>query len=143
MWKNDFTVGVLWSCVFFSFKCLFIKSVWSVIFEINEISISNLVKFRFQRMTFKIEWVFEKINYILSLKQAKRAMNLVTKKDHNNCKISYMRKKFFFVRLCHYILLTTSVWYLKTMLPNFPMVWKWCPEILFLNLNLTVPPNRA
>ena len=75
------------------FKCSFIKRVGSVIFELDEVSISNFVKFRFQRMTLKIEGVFEKINNILSQKLAKRAMNLLTKKDPDKCKISYMRKK--------------------------------------------------
>ena len=75
------------------FKCSFIKEVWSVIFELDEVSISNFVKLRCQRMTFKIKGVFEQINNILSQKLAERAMNLLTKKDHNKCKISYMRKK--------------------------------------------------
>ena len=79
-------------CVCF-YKCSFIKRVGSVIFELDEVSISKVVKFRFQHMTLKIERVFEKINNIFSQKLAKRAMNLVTKKDHNKCKISYMRKK--------------------------------------------------
>jgi len=48
-------------------------------------------------MTLKIEGVFEKINNILSQKLAKRAMSLLTKKDHNKCKISYMRKKSIFL----------------------------------------------
>ena len=47
----------------------------------------------------------------------------------------------FFVRLNHYILLNTPVWKLKSLLANFPMVWKWSPKILVLNLNLTVLPN--
>ena len=42
------------------FKCSFIKRVGSVIFELDDVSISNLVKFRFQRMTLKIELEFEK-----------------------------------------------------------------------------------
>ena len=46
-------------------------------------------------------------------------------------------QNFLHERKIHYILLTTSVWWLKSLLANFPMVWKWCPEILFLNLNLT------
>ena len=40
------------------FKCSFIKRVWSVIFELDEVSISNMVKFLFQRITLKIEGVF-------------------------------------------------------------------------------------
>ena len=32
------------------FKCLFIKRVWSVLFELDEVSISNFVKFQFQRI---------------------------------------------------------------------------------------------
>ena len=93
------------------FKCSFVLRVGAVIFELDEVSMSNFVKFEFLSMTLKIERVFEKTNTILSQKLAKRAMNLVTKKDHNQCKISYMRKKYiFFVRLYHYILLTTYVW---------------------------------
>ena len=45
-------------------------------------------------MTLKIERVFEKTNYIFSPKLAKRAMNWVSKKDHNKTKKFYMRKKF-------------------------------------------------
>ena len=44
----------------------------------------------------------------------------------------------FLVRLNHYILLTTSVWKLNSLLANIHMVWKWCLKILFLNLILTV-----
>ena len=58
---------------------------------------SNFVKFAFLNMTLKIERIFEKNNKILSQKLAKRAMNLVCKKDHNQCQISYMRKKYIFL----------------------------------------------
>ena len=60
-----------------------------------DLSYLNSMKFWFQRMTLKIEQVFEKINKILSQNMAKRAMNLLTKKDHNKCKISFMKKKLF------------------------------------------------
>ena len=121
------------------FKCSFVLRVGAVIFELDKVSMSNFVKFEFLSMTLKIERVFEKTNIILSQKLSKWAMNLVSKKDHNQCKISYMRKKYiFFVRLNHYMLLTTSVWKLNSLLANFPMVWKWRLKILFLNLNLTV-----
>ena len=94
--------------------CLFFKCslrVVAVIFELNKFTMSNFVKFKFLSTTLKIEGVFEKTNNILSKKLAKRAMNLVSKKDYNQCKISDMRKKYiFFVRLNHYILLTISVW---------------------------------
>ena len=36
---------------------------------------------------------------ILSKKLAKRAMNLLTKKDHNKSKISYMRKSQLFCKI--------------------------------------------
>ena len=95
--KNDFIVGVskmkINTLSVYFFKCSFIKRVCSVIFELDEVCISNFVKFRFQRMTLQIE----KINNILSKKLAKRAMNLLTKKGHKQCKISYMRKKSFFL----------------------------------------------
>ena len=126
------------------FKCSFVLRVGALIFELDKVSMSNFVKFEFRSMTLKIERVFEKTNIILIKKLAKMAMNLFSKKDRNQCKISYIRKKYiFFVRLNHYILLTTSVWWLKSLLANFPMVWKWCPEILFLNLNLTVLPTLS
>ena len=73
--------------------------VCAVIFELDEVSMSNFVKFEFLSMTLKIERVFEKTNTIVSQKLAKRANNLVTKKDHNQCKISYMRKKYIFLRI--------------------------------------------
>jgi hypothetical protein len=38
-----------------------------------------------------------------------------------------------FVRLNPYMLLTTSVWKLNSLLANFPMVWKLCLKILFPN----------
>ena len=72
------------------------KRVWSVIIELDEVSISSFVNFWFQRMTLKFEGVFENINNILSQKLAKRDMKLLTKKDHNKCKISYIRKKVIF-----------------------------------------------
>ena len=35
----------------------------------------------------------------MSQKLAKRAINLVSKKDHNQCKNSYMRKKYIFCKI--------------------------------------------
>ena len=70
-----------------------------------DLNISNFVKFRFQQMTLKIERVFEKIYNFVRQKLVKRAMNLVTKKSHNKCKISYIRKKFTF--FCKIISLCT------------------------------------
>ena len=93
------------------FKCLFVLRVGAIIFELDKVSISNFVKFEFLSMTLKIERVFEKANKMLSQKLAERAMNLVSKTDHNQCKNSDTRKKYiFFVRLNHYILSTTYVW---------------------------------
>ena len=47
-------------------------------------------------MTLKIERVFEEEEkHILSQKLVKRAMNLVTKKGKNKCKISYEEKYIF------------------------------------------------
>ena len=43
-----------------------------------------MVKFRFQRITLKIEGVFKKINNILSQKLAKGAMNLLTPQQIQN-----------------------------------------------------------
>ena len=71
--------------------------IGAVIFEHDKDSMSNFVKFEFWSMTLKIERVFEKTNKMLSQKLAKRAMNLVSKKDHNQCKNYYMRKKYIFL----------------------------------------------
>ena len=79
------------------FKCSFVLRVGAVIFELDKVSMSNFVKFKFLGMTLKIERVFEKTNIILSQKLAKWAMNLVSKKNHNQCKISYMRKNTYFL----------------------------------------------
>ena len=79
------------------FKCSFVLRVGAVIFELVKVSMSNFVKFEFLSMTLKTEGVFEKMNKILSQKLAKRAMNLASKRDHNQCKISFMRKKNFFL----------------------------------------------
>ena len=81
------------------FKCSFVLRVGAVIFELNKVSKSNFVKFEFLGMTLKTERVFEKTNIIFSQKLVKWAMNLVRKKDHNRCKISYMRKITFFCKI--------------------------------------------
>ena len=81
-------------CCFF--KCSFVLRVGAVIFELNKVSMSNFVKFKFWSLTLKIKRVFEKTNIILSIKLAKRAMNLRSKKDYNQCKISYMRQNYIF-----------------------------------------------
>ena len=65
------------------FKCSFVLRVGAVIFELDKVSMSNLVKFEFRSMTLKIERIFEKTNNILSQKLAKRAMSLINKKYHN------------------------------------------------------------
>ena len=81
------------------FKCSFVLRVGAVIFELDKVSMSNFGKFEFLDMTLKIEGVFEKTNIILSQKLSKWAMNLRSKKDHNQCKISYMRKKYIFCKI--------------------------------------------
>ena len=52
-------------CVCF-FKCSLVLRVGAVIFELNKVSMSNFVKFKFWGMTLKIERVFEKTNKISS-----------------------------------------------------------------------------
>ena len=51
-------ITTLFVCLF---KCSFLKRVCAVIFELDEVSTSFFIKFQFQRMTLKIERVFEKI----------------------------------------------------------------------------------
>ena len=75
--KNCYIVGVskmkIKTLLVYFFT--FLKRVCAVIFELDEVSISNFVKFPCQRMTLKIERVFEKTNQIFSKKLAKMAMN--------------------------------------------------------------------
>ena len=80
-----------WSVCFF--KCSLVSGVGAVIFELDKVSMSSSVKFEFWNMTLKIKRVFEKMNKNFSQKLAKRAMNLISKNNHNQCLISYMRKK--------------------------------------------------
>ena len=47
---------------FFSFKCFFNRRVGTVIFELHEVTLSSFVKFKFQRLSSKIEQAFEKTN---------------------------------------------------------------------------------
>ena len=85
-----------------------------------------------------------RIDKIFLKNRAKKDINEATKKTIYQCKIRCIRKKYiFFVRMYCYILIKTSLWHWKSLLPNFPIVWKLCPEILFLNLNLTVLPMRS
>ena len=69
----------------------------AVIFELNEASMSNFDKLKFFSMTLKIQRLFEKRKEKINQKWAKRAMNLVSKKNHNKCKISYMRENIIFL----------------------------------------------
>ena len=80
-----------WFVQFFKFS--FVWRVGAIIFELDKVTMSNFVKFKFLSMTLKIKRVFEKTYTILSQKMAKRDMNLVSKKDQNQCKIYYIRKK--------------------------------------------------
>ena len=64
------------------FKC-FILRLGAVIFVLDKVTMSNLVKFESLNMTLDIESVFKKTNIILIKKLAKMAMNLVSKKEHN------------------------------------------------------------
>ena len=57
------------------FKCSLILRVGAVIFELDKVSMSNIVMFEFRSMTLEIKGVFERTNKILSKKIAKRAMN--------------------------------------------------------------------
>ena len=85
----------IWFVCFF--KCSLVLRFGAVIFELDKVSMSNFSKFEFQSMTLNFEREFEKTNKILSQKLAKRAKNLVSKKDHYKCKISNMRKKLIFL----------------------------------------------
>ena len=76
------------------FKCSFVLGVGAIIFQLDKVSMSTFVRFEFRSMTLKIEIVFEKTNKILSPKLVKWAMNLLSKKDHKQCKNPYMRNFF-------------------------------------------------
>ena len=84
--------------------------VGSVIFELDKVNISNFVKFRFQRMSLKIERVFEKINNILSQKTGQKGHEFSNQKRPQQMQ-NFLHEEtiHFFVRLYYYVLLTTSV----------------------------------
>ena len=85
------------------FKCSFLKRVCAVIFELDKVSTSNFIKFRFQRMTLKIERAFEKTGqngHELSNQKGPQPMQNFLHED----------KIHFFVRLYQYILITISGW---------------------------------
>ena len=65
-----------------------IAPFWNVA-PMHEVSISNFGKFRFLHMTSRLSQYLKNKTFY-SQNMAKRAMNLVTKKDHNKCKISYI-----------------------------------------------------
>ena len=123
-------------CLFF--KCSFVLKVGAVKFELDKVSMSNIVKLEFWSMTLKIEGVFEKTNKILSQKLAIMAMNLVSKKDQNQCKFLNWGKNTFFCKIKSLYIINNLCVVIKIIASYFPMVWKWCPEILFLHLNLTM-----
>ena len=50
------------------FKCSFVLRVGAGIFELDKVSMSNFVKFKFLGRTLEIKRVFEKMNIILSKK---------------------------------------------------------------------------
>ena len=89
------------------FKCSFIKRVWSVIFELDEVSTSNFVS-AYDLENWESIW--------------KNKQNIESKTGQNGHELSNQKgpqpmlnfftwgKNTFFVRLYHYILLKTSVW---------------------------------
>ena len=79
------------------FKCSFVFRVGAVIFELDKVSMSNFVRFKFRSLTLKIERVFEKTNIILSQKLANRPINLESKKGHNQCKNFIHKEKIHFL----------------------------------------------
>ena len=122
--------------LFFSNACSILKLM------LCKVSTSNFVYFWLQSMTLQNERAFEEKKQFSIRIRLKRILIRQLKRTINQCKISYMRKNtFFFVRMYCYKLLITSLWYWKSLLANFLVFWKWCPEILFLNLNLTVLRN--
>ena len=88
-------------CSFFKYS--FIRRVGAVIFELNEVSISNFVRFQLQSMSSKIERAFEKITKLSIKIGPKRTIVRQLKRTINQCKVPYMRKKHIFcknVSLC-------------------------------------------
>ena len=77
------------------FKCSLVLRDGAVIFELNKVSMSNFVKFEFRIMTLKIERVFEKNKLNFASKTGQKGHEF--SKDKNQCKKSYMRKKYFFL----------------------------------------------
>ena len=93
------------------FKCSFLKRVCAVIFELDEVSTSNFVKFPLQRMTLKVERVFEKNKQNIESKTGQNGHELRNQKGPQPMQNFLHEEKIpFFVRFYHFILLKTSVW---------------------------------
>ena len=93
------------------FKCSFVLRVGAVIFELDEVSMSNFVKFEFLSMTLKIERVFEKNKHNFESKTGQKGHEFSNQKGPQPMQnFLHEEKIHFFVRLYHYILLTTYVW---------------------------------
>ena len=69
---------------------------------------------------------------------AKRILIRKLKKNIYQWKISCTGKNYFFCKNVLLYAIHNISRYWKSLLANFLVFWKWCPEILFLNLNLTV-----
>ena len=65
------------------FKCSFNFKAHAVQSELNKVSISNLVKFRFHSLSSKIEQAFEKMTKFSKKNIAKNDINLATKRIIN------------------------------------------------------------
>ena len=79
-------------------------------------------------MTLKIEGEIEKTNKILSRKLTKRTMNLVSKNDHNQYKISYMRKKYIFLKITSLYTINNRCVLMEIIASYFPYVPLWDPD---------------
>ena len=97
-WKNYFTVGVSkmkrkknWVFIFLNAHSL--RGFDPSYLNLMKLAYQTLLSSDFSAQPWKWSEYLKKINNIVSQKLAKRAMHLVTKKDHTKCKISYMTKK--------------------------------------------------
>ena len=99
--------------VFFFFKCLLNFRAHALQSELTKVSVSNFFKFQLQSKTSEIVRAFEKTIKMSHQNRAKKDIYQATLRTIHHCKIPYIKKKHFLLRLYCYILFITSLWYWK------------------------------
>ena len=129
VWKNDFTVGVSKRkikkkhCLFIFLNAHSLRGFDLSYLNSIKLPYQTLFTADFSAWPWKLSKFLKKKNQHFQSKIGQKGHEFSNQKGHNKWKnFLHEEKIHFLVQLYHYILLTTSVWSLKSMLANFPMV---------------------